>query len=334
MYRFGLRTASRQALSNLRAPACRSAPRRLASTASPADRPSSWKGSALRWGLAVAAVYYYNTSTVFADELEAQEPLTRTAPSSFAESETPTVESVVDKKRQEPETKTQDLNTASETRVVESATLKSQPSIEAQTDAATASPEEELEEDAPREAAFNPETGEINWDCPCLGGMAHGPCGEEFKAAFSCFVYSTDEPKGMDCIDKFQGMQECFRKYPDHYGAELTDDDDEVAEDQASESDAPSAAQGQTFEEHQAEAPEQHKAEAPEQHQAEAPEQHKAEAPEQHKAEAPEQHKAEAPEQHKAEAEGSGLKVMEQSVADDGVSKPSEVAVGAGNKSA
>lgn len=34
--------------------------------------------------------------------------------------------------------------------------------------------------------------------------MAHGPCGEEFKAAFSCFVYSNEEPKGMDCIDKFQ----------------------------------------------------------------------------------------------------------------------------------
>ncbi|KAJ2626211.1 Oxidoreductase, partial [Coemansia sp. RSA 1290] len=49
--------------------------------------------------------------------------------------------------------------------------------------------------------AFNPETGEINWDCPCLGGMAHGTCGEEFKAAFSCFVYSEEEPKGMDCID-------------------------------------------------------------------------------------------------------------------------------------
>lgn len=47
-------------------------------------------------------------------------------------------------------------------------------------------------------------TGEINWDCPCLGGMAHGPCGEEFKAAFSCFVYSTEEPKGMDCIEKFK----------------------------------------------------------------------------------------------------------------------------------
>ena len=32
-------------------------------------------------------------------------------------------------------------------------------------------------------------SGEINWDCPCLGGMAHGPCGQEFKDAFSCFHY-------------------------------------------------------------------------------------------------------------------------------------------------
>lgn len=29
--------------------------------------------------------------------------------------------------------------------------------------------------------------GDINWDCPCLGGMAHGSCGQEFKDAFSCF---------------------------------------------------------------------------------------------------------------------------------------------------
>jgi len=29
--------------------------------------------------------------------------------------------------------------------------------------------------------------GEINWDCPCLGGAAHGPCGTEFRDAFSCF---------------------------------------------------------------------------------------------------------------------------------------------------
>lgn len=77
-----------------------------------------------------------------------------------------------------------------------------------------------------KSGAFNEETGEINWDCPCLGGMAHGPCGEEFKAAFSCFVYSKEEPKGIECIDKFKNMQDCFRKYPDVYSEELRDDEE------------------------------------------------------------------------------------------------------------
>lgn len=66
--------------------------------------------------------------------------------------------------------------------------------------------------------AFNPETGEINWDCPCLGGMAHGPCGQQFRAAFSCFVYSEADPKGIDCVEKFKAMQDCFREHPDVYG--------------------------------------------------------------------------------------------------------------------
>jgi intermembrane space import and assembly protein 40 len=73
-----------------------------------------------------------------------------------------------------------------------------------QAGAAPAGGVEQLEEEAGQQGAFNPETGEINWDCPCLGGMADGPCGEQFKAAFSCFVYSTEEPKGMDCIEKFK----------------------------------------------------------------------------------------------------------------------------------
>lgn len=67
-------------------------------------------------------------------------------------------------------------------------------------------------------AAYNPETGEINWDCPCLGGMAHGPCGEQFREAFSCFVFSEDEPKGINCVTKFKAMQDCFREHPDIYG--------------------------------------------------------------------------------------------------------------------
>jgi len=82
--------------------------------------------------------------------------------------------------------------------------------------------DQEEEDEDPNSAAFNPETGEINWDCSCLGGMAHGICGEEFKTAFSCFVFSDKEPKGSDCIEGFQAMQDCFRAHPDVYGAELT----------------------------------------------------------------------------------------------------------------
>ena len=84
---------------------------------------------------------------------------------------------------------------------------------------------EESEEQAGQQAAYDPETGEINWDCPCLGGMAHGPCGEQFKLAFSCFVYSEAEPKGIDCVDKFKAMQDCFREHPDVYKDEIEDDE-------------------------------------------------------------------------------------------------------------
>ncbi|XP_026872394.2 mitochondrial intermembrane space import and assembly protein 40 [Electrophorus electricus] len=63
-------------------------------------------------------------------------------------------------------------------------------------------------------------SGEINWNCPCLGGMASGPCGQQFKEAFSCFHYSTEEVKGSECIEHFRGMQECMQKYPELYPQE------------------------------------------------------------------------------------------------------------------
>jgi len=99
-------------------------------------------------------------------------------------------------------------------------------------------PEEQTpEEPAPtsgeeddKSGAFNPETGEINWDCPCLGGMAHGPCGEQFREAFSCFVFSEQEPKGVDCVEKFRAMQDCFRAHPDVYGEEIDDDEAETVD--------------------------------------------------------------------------------------------------------
>ena len=54
--------------------------------------------------------------------------------------------------------------------------------------------------------------------------MAQGPCGDEFKAAFSCFHYSTEETKGSDCIPQFRAMQDCFHKHPEFYPTEQDED--------------------------------------------------------------------------------------------------------------
>ncbi|EKM54124.1 uncharacterized protein PHACADRAFT_257746 [Phanerochaete carnosa HHB-10118-sp] len=94
-------------------------------------------------------------------------------------------------------------------------------------DALAAEAEAESQE-AGSGGAFNPETGEINWDCPCLGGMAHGPCGMQFREAFSCFVFSEKDPKGIDCVEKFKAMQDCFREHPEVYADDIMDDDEEV----------------------------------------------------------------------------------------------------------
>lgn len=96
-----------------------------------------------------------------------------------------------------------------------------------------------------KEEAYNPETGEINWDCPCIAPMVQPPCGEKFKEAFSCFVYSKEEPKGSDCIDMFREMQTCFQAHPEVYGdlatGEDEDDEDDEEESQESESEATKA---------------------------------------------------------------------------------------------
>lgn len=76
--------------------------------------------------------------------------------------------------------------------------------------------------------------GDINWNCPCLGGMATGPCGPQFREAFSCFHYSTSETKGSECFDHFKAMQECMSQYPTLYPADDDDDDDDDEKEAAS----------------------------------------------------------------------------------------------------
>jgi intermembrane space import and assembly protein 40 len=144
-------------------------------------------------------------------------------PETSRETETyPTVDSIAEKRR--AQARSQEAQAPSSSASNTNASVAAAPELEG---AAPGGPKE-LEQEAGQQGAFNEETGEINWDCPCLGGMAHGPCGEQFREAFSCFVFSKDEPKGIDCIDKFKGMQDCFREHPDIYGAELEDDEEGV----------------------------------------------------------------------------------------------------------
>ncbi|RMY30033.1 hypothetical protein D0865_15356 [Hortaea werneckii] len=201
MYRPAVRAASSAASKALPRHAATTG-RRFVSTAPPHQKSRSWKSSAVRWGLAGTLVYYYNTNNVFAEEPY----MIHAPPETSRESETyPTIEAVAEQRRQQGLAQQSTQSTAAP-------------------DAGAPESPEALEGEASQQGAFNEETGEINWDCPCLGGMAHGPCGEQFKAAFSCFVYSKEEPKGLDCIDHFKTMQNCFKEHPDVYGSELDPD--------------------------------------------------------------------------------------------------------------
>ncbi|TVY48849.1 Mitochondrial intermembrane space import and assembly protein [Lachnellula occidentalis] len=200
---------------------------RFLSTAPPSQKSRSWKSSAARWALAAGGVYYYNTSNVFAEEPEASIQKLDESIHHIQDSEQPTLDAIMEEKRQRY---AQRVAEERQSKQAAEATMAEGGENEAGEEAEEEGDMDGLEEEAGQQGAFNPETGEINWDCPCLGGMAHGPCGDEFKAAFSCFVYSDAEPKGVECIDKFKGMQDCFRLHPEMYGAELEDDEEEVEE--------------------------------------------------------------------------------------------------------
>ncbi|EED15636.1 mitochondrial intermembrane space protein Mia40 [Talaromyces stipitatus ATCC 10500] len=176
----------------------------------PSQKRRSWRNRLVRLGLAGGVIYFYNTSIVFAEE-----PTLSLRPQPLDSEDAPTLstlgEKVGLKSHTEPTPNSTDVQVQQQ---------QEEGGLEG------------LENQAHNEGAFNPETGEINWDCPCLGGMAYGPCGQEFREAFSCFVYSQEEPKGMDCIEKFKGMQDCFRLHPEVYGSELQEDevDEQLAE--------------------------------------------------------------------------------------------------------
>lgn len=69
MFQSAARSAPRRILTS-RVPLKISNARRFLSTAPPPQKSRTWKSSAARWALAIGGVYYYNTSTVFAEQPE------------------------------------------------------------------------------------------------------------------------------------------------------------------------------------------------------------------------------------------------------------------------
>lgn len=219
-------------------------PRRFLSTAPPPQRSRSLRNSTVRWGLAIGLLYWYNTSDVFAEEASCipkpQSPrvflntLTRhpfpvpisKPPVPSEETTLPTLDDIA-RARQKP-SPTTSPSTLSSLSTTSLSTASLSPEDDLTSTSPSTNPLAATAEESTQQGAFNEETGEINWDCPCLGGMAHGPCGEPFRAAFSCFVYSDQEPKGMECIDRFKGMQECFREHPEIYGEEFEGEEEEM----------------------------------------------------------------------------------------------------------
>ena len=58
---------------------------------------------------------------------------------------------------------------------------------------------------------------------PAAADLREGPCGPTFVDAFSCYIRSDHEEKGMDCLDDFKVFQECLKRHPGHVEAIMAD---------------------------------------------------------------------------------------------------------------
>lgn len=64
-------------------------------------------------------------------------------------------------------------------------------------------------------------------ECPCIAHLRTGPCGLQFSDAFLCFLMSTAEEKGSDCVKQFVAFQECIKTNPDAFTKDVLDEDKE-----------------------------------------------------------------------------------------------------------
>ncbi|KAI0500906.1 hypothetical protein KFK09_019124 [Dendrobium nobile] len=67
-------------------------------------------------------------------------------------------------------------------------------------------------------------------ECPCVADLRKGPCGSQFSEAFVCFIKSTAEEKGSDCVNPFVALQNCIRSNPDAFSKDVLEDEDQEDE--------------------------------------------------------------------------------------------------------
>lgn len=77
------------------------------------------------------------------------------------------------------------------------------------------------QEAVPSGESYNEEDLELKaqraLECPCVAELRDGPCGKAFSDALVCFIKSTAEEKGSDCVYSFLTMQACMLENPDAF---------------------------------------------------------------------------------------------------------------------
>ncbi|KAG2244673.1 hypothetical protein Bca52824_093475 [Brassica carinata] len=73
-------------------------------------------------------------------------------------------------------------------------------------------------------------------DCPCIADLRNGSCGSQFTEAFRCFLISTAEEKGSDCVHPFVALQKCVKANPNAFSKEVLEDEKETEKRKSSSS--------------------------------------------------------------------------------------------------
>lgn len=86
--------------------------------------------------------------------------------------------------------------------------------------------------------AFGNEDESASWEakaqkaleCPCIQNLRSGLCGSQFSEAFLCFLMSTAEEKGSDCVQPFVALQKCIQTNPDAFPKDVLENDEVEAQ--------------------------------------------------------------------------------------------------------